>query len=486
MPRRGNSRAHLLPLLVAAVCGLSALYCVTGPLFAVPPAAAPGTNGQQRALSSESHNKVACRAQWRKGFGAGGDMLYGARTIAVDKDEEERKFTRTRIPGARKKGRSSVMQFLPPDDHARSCLTELEDDFQEFEAQDYWVGDSVELSLDDVKEVKSLALEDGKVSSGQRPPTYERHEHGFLEQDPGVKVPPKEESAYIAHMEKRCNVASSAEGAGVSTSGKDIVTDRTVLEMLTSFACQEMNSPMLKARCFNRGTDLIRISKMPGSTALYMDRLFDEAEMVAEYGIYRGGSWRRKEVSQRGSFLTALIRMCRGDFSNMIYTIDGRKSVAGVSAGELPEHFRFLEYDLGGLSMLTRAPVHASLEDKNVEVRPKTTDRKVEITRFETYMKMLLGGIDLSVIGFHSYGKIDKLLEVTPDELLEAEPELKAVAAKRLGRLVRLLKAVKEAVEKDGGEGPWVLQFYEGTLKLGKYEPKAKEVVEESLEAVAS
>eukprot|EP00971_Amphidinium_carterae_P059622 1179059-Amphidinium_carterae.1 len=28
---------------------------------------------------------------------------------------------------------------------------------------DYWVGDSVELSLDDVKEVKSLALEDGKA-----------------------------------------------------------------------------------------------------------------------------------------------------------------------------------------------------------------------------------------------------------------------------------------------------------------------------------
>mmetsp|Transcript_10502 Transcript_10502/g.19000 ORF Transcript_10502/g.19000 Transcript_10502/m.19000 type:complete len:454 (+) Transcript_10502:30-1391(+) len=447
MPRRGNSRSHLLALLVAAACGHLAIKSYVHSLTAVP---APTT------------------------------IAKGT--------------VRTRIPGARKKGRSSVMQPLPPDDHARSALAELED-FQEFAADAYWTSDPATLSLDAVKEVKSLVVEDGKVSSDESPPKYERQRKGYLEQDPGAKVPPKDETAYIAHMEKRCDLASSAEGAGVATDGKDIVADRSVLEMLTSFACQEMDEPMKKARCFHRGTDMIRISKMAGSKALFMDRLFDEAEMVAEYGTYRGGAWRRKEVSQRGSFLTSLIRMLRGDFTNMIYTIDGRKSVAGVSAGELPQHYRFLEYDLGGLSLLTRAPVHASLEDGgHVEVRPKTTERKQEITRLETYMKMLLGGIDMSAVGFHTYGKLDKLLEVTPAQLLEKEPLLEEVAAKRLGRLVGLLKEIKEAVEKDGGEGPWVLQFYEGRLRLGKYVPKAEEaeaeaeavVEEEKLEAVVS
>eukprot|EP00438_Fugacium_kawagutii_P030627 Skav223897 [mRNA] locus=scaffold2113:33305:42016:+ [translate_table: standard] len=75
---------------------------------------------------------------------------------------------------------------------------------------------------------------------------------------------------------------------------------------------------------------------------------------VAHWIQYRGG-WMREEVSNHGCFKPALQRLFQGDGRNRSMMCTGLYQVAGSSAGELDECFRFLEFELGGLSFLTKA-----------------------------------------------------------------------------------------------------------------------------------
>merc|ERR1712060_846485 len=83
---------------------------------------------------------------------------------------------------------------------------------------------------------------------------------------------------------------------------------------------------------------------------------------------------------------------------------------------------------------------------------------------------MMLGKIDVLSLTHQSNGKIRNQYDLTPQDLLEKNPALKEVTDDRLGRLSKMLLQVKEKIDSDGGDGPWVLQWQKGTLVLGKYE----------------
>merc|ERR1711959_89722 len=66
-------------------------------------------------------------------------------------------------------------------------------------------------------------------------------------------------------------------------------------------------------------------------------------------------------------------------------------------------------------------------------------------------------------------GKIKVLQEHTIDEFTQ-RGEVKEAAEKRMGRFTEMLKKVSAALKSSSEEGPWVLQFQNGELLLGKYE----------------
>jgi len=126
--------------------------------------------------------------------------------------------------------------------------------------------------------------------------------------------------------------------------------------------------------------------------------------------------------------------------------------------------------------MLTRARTdawsHDGAQAQSVELKHKNWYFRQELTMLDAYLQMLLGGIDMQVLGVHRSGKVVKVVELTIDELVAKEPKIVDAAERRLGRLAALLEKVKGAVTKDG---QYVLQWQNGELVLGDYVQKEPE-----------
>jgi hypothetical protein len=113
--------------------------------------------------------------------------------------------------------------------------------------------------------------------------------------------------------------------------------------------------------------------------------------------------------------------------------------------------------------------VEAGVE-KSVELKYANRNYPGVVSLIDTYFRMLLGKVDIFSFSLQSNGFFRSTDEFAIEDLTAKNPRLKGVAEQYMGRLTSLLKQVSEKIEKDGGEGPWVLQWRKGSLFLGKYE----------------
>merc|ERR1719221_1262351 len=155
--------------------------------------------------------------------------------------------------------------------------------------------------------------------------------------------------------------------------------------------------------------------------------------------------------------------------------ITGLTQIAGVRAGKTPKSYRFVEFNLGGLSVVSRARAHAVKDGKSVELKHKNWYYQHKVTILSTYYKMLLGGVGMMSMALQRSGKVVQVIETTMDTLLKKQPETVEAAERRMGRLAAVLKKVKATIDSSSEEGPWVLQWRGGELVLGKYEKPEEE-----------
>merc|ERR1711972_673069 len=135
------------------------------------------------------------------------------------------------------------------------------------------------------------------------------------------------------------------------------------------------------------------------------------------------------------------------------------------------------------MGMVVRSPAYMKTEDgKNVELRMVRRDQRETISTMSLYMDMVLGGVDFLSLTQHASGRIKKHNDFELPYLEEKTPGVVEAAERRFGKLVALLKVVKEEMGKAEGDGPWVLQWRRNKIMLGRYEDPPEPEEEEDLE----
>eukprot|EP00929_Paragymnodinium_shiwhaense_P057904 TRINITY_DN289_c0_g1_i1.p2 TRINITY_DN289_c0_g1~~TRINITY_DN289_c0_g1_i1.p2 ORF type:complete len:536 (+),score=182.44 TRINITY_DN289_c0_g1_i1:91-1698(+) len=375
------------------------------------------------------------------------------------------------------------MRDLPPP--ARHSLSKVEEPMATYVPSSYYSVPFAEMKLADVKKVGSCNIDkEGSITTpAANIADYSAPPKGLrMEREKGQKRPPEDTGLYKKYTDAHGrSLVGMAEKSAGSALGKDFITDRSCLTLLLDFV-EESLTPMLRTRCAKDvPIDLVKISKEAGK-GLVMERVFEKKNLWAERRPYRGG-WKRSEATHNGTYSPAWHRLATGDHDPTCMMVTGIMQIPGVRAGVPDSHYQFCEYEIGGLSFLTRSRVSAKEGDKMIELRHKNWYYRQEITILRTYLELMLGGIDKMCLGLQRSGKLVRTVELTADDLLEKLPEVAETANRHLGRLVAMLKQVKEEVEK-GGEGPFVLQWQDGELVLGKYQDPV-EVEDDAVEELA-
>lgn len=385
-------------------------------------------------------------------------------------DEEIRTRERVRnyYYGQRGYKKNLIDPRLRDREPARMNLGHVTEAMSIFKTQDFYKADFAKLSADSVTEVGSYQVTGaGKISIPATVPTYSPIKRGTrLEKEPGFKRPSVEDEAYVKYVDEKCTLYETAKEAAPSSLEKDIICDRGSLLTLLDFVSETLTPFLTKKGQHSSAVDLVKISKSPSGKGLVLEKILDVEKMTAEIP-YRGG-WKREEVSNHGTFKPALQRAMEGDSRTRTISCTGLLQVAGSTAGELDQCFRFLEFELGGLSFLTKARAHAQKDGEYLDVAHKNWYYQDEVKALTTYLKMLFGKIDKSVLVLQRSGKVHEAVEKTVEDIAEKQPLIVEAAERRLGRLVKLLKEVQKAVDSDSG--PWVLQWQRGQLILGKFE----------------
>ncbi|CAE7575222.1 unnamed protein product [Symbiodinium natans] len=356
---------------------------------------------------------------------------------------------------------------------ARMALSRVTEAMAAFETQDFYKAEFAELKASDVKEVGSYTIKAGSAETiipGQVPEYVQIRRGKRLEKEPGPKRPPTEDEAYVQYVAEKCSLYETAKQVSSKQQfslDKDIICDRSSLVTLMEYASENLTRFLMPKGQHNNPVDLVKISKAPDGKALVMEHLLDVNRMKCF--PYRG-AWKRSEVSNHGTYTPALRRLAYGDNKTKNLMITGLPQIAGNSAGELDKSYRFVEFETNGVSFLVKAPAHAQkYGGRSVELEHKNWYYQDEVKAITTYVKMLLGKVDCHVLALQRSGKIHQVVENSPESILAMKPELEDAARRRLGRVISLIKQVQDAVAK-GEDGPWVLQWQQGPLILGKYE----------------
>lgn len=353
-------------------------------------------------------------------------------------------------------------------DPARMNLGHVTEAISIFKTQDFYRADFAKLDADSIKEVGSYQVTGtGQISIPAKVPKYTpiKRSRTRLEKEPGSKRPPVEDEEYVEYIDEKCTLYNTAKEAAPSALDKDFICDRGSLLTLADFVSETLTPFLIKRGQMGSAVDLVKISKSP-SKGLVMEKLLDVGKMMGEIP-YRG-AWKREEVSNHGTFQPALQRLAQGDRRNRSMMCTGLQQVAGSSAGELEDCFRFVEFELGGLSFLTKARAYAEKDGEYFDISHKNAYYQNEVKALTTYLKMLFGKVDKSILVLQRSGKVTEVVEKTLEDIAEKQPLIAEAAERRLGRLVTLLKEVQKAVDSDSG--PWVLQWQRGQLILGKFE----------------
>lgn len=359
----------------------------------------------------------------------------------------------------------------------RVTLSKVHDAMLKIQKNDFLGEPPAELKFADVKEVGSCTLTHGddgpSVSAPASFPTYVKPRIGWrMEKEEGPKKPPSEHEEYKAHVESKHTLVESASKTSLSMN-KDIISDRDSLMQLLGYV-----DGTKYVGDVTKCVDVVKISKVPGSKTLAFEQIFNGADRFAERRPYLG-RWKRSEVSNGGGYGPAWYRLATGDTKTFRYMVTGLKQIAGSAAGSPPLQYRFLEYSLGGLSFLTRTEAQATLNGSSVEFKTANFYHQDKYTVLQAYNEMLLGGVDMTALAIHRSGKVTDVLDVNMSDIQD-RTDVKEAAERRFGKLVAMIKQIKEAIEKSGDDGPWVLQYqeYRG-LVLGKYEMPPQEESEE-------
>lgn len=353
---------------------------------------------------------------------------------------------------------------------ARMSLSRVNEVIASFLAGDFQTVPTVSLSFDDIREAGSYTMKSEKEKAMVAPaqaPSYRKPRPGIrLEQEPAPKRPPVKDDAYIQYIDDRCCLYESAKQVPGLQLDKDILCDRSSLMLLLDFLNEALTPELLQRGQHRNDVDLVKISRNPAGKGLVIERLFESKNLHAEFRPYRG-VYRRAEVT-KGDYGPAWQRLASGDTNTKSFSYAGLSQIQGSHAGLPDKCYRFVEFNLGGLQFLTRVRAHGKKENKNVELRHKNWYYQDKVTMLRTYSQLLLGKVDILTLGLHRCGKLVEVHEITLDSLGQKEPRIVEVVEKRLGRVVELLKQVQTAVV--GSDGPWVLQWQQGDLILGKYE----------------
>ncbi|CAE7836512.1 unnamed protein product [Symbiodinium sp. CCMP2592] len=355
---------------------------------------------------------------------------------------------------------------------ARMALGRVTEALAAFETQDFFRAEFAEIKPSDVKEVGTYTV---KAASGEtvcpgEVPEYVPIKRGKrLEKEPGFKRPPTDDAGYTQYVDEKCGLYEAAKQVSSKQQfslDKDIICDRSSLVTLLEYVSENLTGFLMPKGQHNSPVDLVKISKAEDGKALVLEHLLDVKRMKCF--PYRG-AWKRSEVSNHGTYTPAFRRLAYGDCKTKNLMITGLPQIAGSTAGELDTSYRFVEFETNGVSFLVKAPADAQKDGKNVELAHKNWYYQNEIKALTTYAKMVLGKVDTFVLALQRSGKIHEVVESSPESILEKQPEVEEAANRRLGRVVSLIKQVQDAVAK-GDSGPWVLQWQQGPLILGKYE----------------
>jgi hypothetical protein len=365
-----------------------------------------------------------------------------------------------------------------------------------------------------------------KYTMPAKVPEYQPVKKAYhMDADFGPKRPPLADEEFAAYADKMASMSEASQKVVPDqVAGKDIIADRKALLDLLDFVKFEGLSDYLRNSSMRLNQlDIVKITKSP-SGALVLDTVYDPTKMFAETGkehrsLVRWGKWLR-ERSHNGDYWTAWKTLTlNSEFTDddMVAIADGyglfdMKKVQPIVGRETkvidpnqagsshmvvrgdrregwtaPKHYRFVDFELGGMKFLVRADGHGKEGDSNVELGLVEHFNQQDLSMIDVYFKMLLGKVDKYAVGFHKC--IDRhhkgmdtsdasiiepgfVQEKTFQEVVGKNPKMKEVAEKRFGKLIDLLNKVKSNIS---GDGPWVLQWqYDedtgGALHLGKYE----------------
>lgn len=299
----------------------------------------------------------------------------------------------------------------------------------------------------------------------------------YLQKERGAKRRPTETEAYFDYAEEKlCTLGPVAEKMGTTS---DIIADRGVLLTLLNFLDGKMAKQLKWKSQRPLPVDLVKVTKK--GKALMLELLFDAITLRVEHLPYNG-SWKRSEYSEHGECMPALRRLCTSPTWERTMTVTGIWEIKGGE--EVPKPSDLLsEFKLGDLSISTRAPVDATLDGKSIEIKSKNFYKRQDITKYETYMRLLLGGTDMLSLTIQRNGKVCRHLPLTLESLTEGDSSALIDAVElRLGRLTALLQKVKATMEEGDKTGPYVLQMQGDDVVLGPYEVPPPEPEEEEVE----
>jgi len=365
---------------------------------------------------------------------------------------------------------------------ARQALGRISEPLSVFQHREVRMSPPASLDFADVKEIGTYMVPKGtsEVVKPAQVPEYLAVKTGkFYQRGFGAKRPPKDDDEYKEYADRHCTLSDAAKAVVPDSLSNDFVVDRRALLALLKWVNYTLTPLLQKEAQSKNPIDIAKISKADGGSALVLDALYNEMNLYAEQPTLRT----KHNPSERplGGFKEALARVVTGDHETN-YNIQGYHQF--VTENDLPDCYKFLEIPLDGLKLTVRAPkTHVSKGRRRLEheVRAGDTEKAVEVKYanhyhpasvglLDTYFRMLLGKVDMLSFSLQSNGFFKSCTEMTIEDLTAKNPKLKGVAEQHMGRLTNLLKQVSEKIASDGGDGPWVLQWSNGVLLLGKYE----------------
>ncbi|CAJ1391866.1 unnamed protein product [Effrenium voratum] len=374
-------------------------------------------------------------------------------------------------PKMQKKKKSKPLHFGPK--KLRSGYwqedTEIDDDidiFDWFNAEDLL--DDPPASVSAVQEVATFTeLEEGLVpfdAPEYRPPPPKCQLAKGLKNPPFVdQQPGRSFTANIQQQVSDFGQEGSMEDADIVTSVQAL---RTMLAFVDGTLTEDMRAKGLNTRRGSQAqrVDLFRVGRLP-----------DAPNAISIGTVW---SW----VPENAAAGSANFNKRSYDV-NFQYVVTGNETVDGppcIREVDDPLHVRILKYTVGGLNMVVQAPVTCTMPTADEDAMPNT-NMGVECSTANTrdagdlwgeflptkLAEMKLGNVGMLVRGVVDKGFLIELQEVTQDDLRLDRSTLEAESDALIGKLVGLLKRIKEVSECPGCINRVLyLQYCDGELRV--------------------